>query len=646
MNNKASDKFEILSGRQQILQRPQMWIGSMDARSQSMHIISDNKIEHKEVVSIPAFSKIINEIIDNSLDALISSKQTNGKIKVKMTSDTIIVEDNGPGIPVVKKDISQITDTSISAEEKKKLADTYLPEVAWTRLFSGTNFQDSADKMTVGSHGIGSKAAAIFSTKFIGRTDDGKHSCKVTAVNNLEKSTCKVNETSGSTGTRVEFMPDLTKFKLTEIEQVYHDIIYQRLLCLAITFPDISFSFNGKTLNITGKKFVSMFSDTVVYQPFDRGFIGIYRNENDEFNFCTYVNGLALNRGGSHVDYVINQLVNPIREKLVKRYKDIKPADIRNKLSLIVFMRDFPNTKYDSQTKETLTNAPSEVSAYFNGSIDFELLAKHILRNESIIDPIVETFKLKEELKHRLALKNVTKSKVKIDADKFISSTGPERKYLLICEGWSACSGISQALGRNGTAYYASRGVPLNVTDCKTSQIIKNKEFSDMMSILGIDPTHDKNDDISYDTIVHANDSDIDGTRIAGLYMGWWLRFAPALFNKNKIARLMTPYVILWEDTKMTKIHKAFYDMESYKRYEAEHNVDRFKKNLFKGLGSWSKDQFQRLFDTSPNGIKDYLQYIQLDDNGKLIADNWLKGDSADKRKEYLRQYSLDIDRV
>lgn len=646
MKQTKDNKFQILSGRQQILTRPQMWIGSMDARTQSMFVVADDKIKYKEATFIPAFRKIIDEITDNSIDAIISSKQTDGHIKVNMTKDTITINDNGPGIPVIKKDISQIVDTSISAEEKAKLADTYLPEIAWTRLFSGTNFNDDVDKITVGAHGIGSKATAIFSTKFTGRTDDGKKVCTVTAKDNLETSSCKITKSSGRTGTTVTFMPDLQRFKLTEIEQIYSDLVYQRLLCLAITFPDVKFSFNGKRINITARKFASMFAEDVIFQSFDKGFVAIYHNELDEFNFCTYVNGLSLLRGGSHVDYIINQTVAPVRDKLVRRYKTIKPADIRNKLSLVVFMRDFPNSKYDSQTKETLTNAPSEVVTYLDKAIDFSKLALQIQRTPSIIDPIVETFKLKEEVKNRVALKQIGRTRPKIDADKFISATGPDQQYMFICEGHSACSGISQALGRKGISYFASRGVPLNVRDCKTAQIIKNKEFSDIVSILGIDPASHDNKSITYDTIVHANDSDNDGTHILGIYLGWWMKFGPELFNQKQIARLMTPYVILWQDNKMTKIHKAFYNMHSFKAYSAEHDISKYKVNLFKGLGSWSKDQFKRLFDTSPNGIKDFLQYITLDEHGKLHIDNWLKGNAADERKAYLRQYTLDVDQI
>ena len=314
----SDTKFEVLTGRLQILKRPTMWIGAIDPTQQEMFIVNEDKVEHKNVEFIPAFRKILDEILDNSLDALIVHRNASGSIKVKIDDDSVYIEDDGPGIPVVKKQLTDAELKNLPKEEADKIKGSYIPEIAWTRLFSGTNFQDSENKTTIGSHGIGSKATAIFSTRFIGKTDDGKHSCTVKAVNNLEKSTCKVDKTSGRTGTSVEFWPDLQRFKLAKIEQVYSDLMYQRLLCLAITFPKIKFSFNGKRININDKKFLKLFSENIEFVTFDRGFIGVFPNESDDFNFFTYVNGMHMSRGGEHVNYAAWQLVNPIREKLAR----------------------------------------------------------------------------------------------------------------------------------------------------------------------------------------------------------------------------------------------------------------------------------------------------------------------------------------
>ena len=505
-DNKNISKFEVLTGREQIRRRPQMWIGSMDPITRSMFTVNDEYIEYKDITFIPAFRKICDEILDNALDALIQHRNSNGNIKVKMDDDHVYIEDDGPGIPVVKKQLSESELKSLPKEESEKLSNSYIPEIAWTRLFSGSNFQDSDNKTTIGAHGLGSKCTSIFSTKFIGKTDDGKKQCIVKATNGLEKSTCKVDKSSGKTGTIVEFWPELPIFKISKIEQVYHDLMYQRLFCLAITFPNIKFSFNGKRINVNDKKFLKMFSEDIEFATFKNGFIGIYPNINDEFNFFTYVNGMHMSRGGSHIDYIINQITNPIREKLCKKYKTLKPADIKNKFTAVVFMRNFANPKFDSQTKETLTNLPSDISAYFTNEVNFQDLAKKILKNNAIINPIIETFKIKEELKARQELKSV--KKVKVKSDKYMSPIGSQCN-LFLCEGASAQSSLCSCLGREGNGFYALRGLPINTLDNSIQKIAANQEFKDVMNLLGLDITKDNiNQNMLFERVVIATDAD------------------------------------------------------------------------------------------------------------------------------------------
>ena len=150
-----------------------------------------------------------------------------------------------------------------------------------------------------------------------------------------------------------------------------------------------------------------------------------------------------------------------------------------------------------------------------------------------------------------------------------------------------------------------------------------------------------KTDDSNY-VLTH----NCDGTHIQSIYIGWFLKFGKELFSMKKVARLMTPLVILWADAKKTKIYKAFYSLGEYKDYETKHDISRYPKNYFKGLGSWSPEQFQHLFDSSPNGIEDYLQYFNIDENGETYVDDWLNSEKTDVRKQYLREYNLDIEKV
>ena len=636
----SEHKFEVLTGRLQILQRPTMWIGAVNKTTQKMFILTDDKVEHREIEYVPGFKKICDEILDNSLDALIAHSNASGSIKVKIDEEKVSIEDDGPGIPVVKKKLSEIEEKNLPAEEARQIKNSYLPQLAWTRLFSGSNFQDDENKTTIGAHGVGSTATAIFSTKFIGKTDDGKKSCVVKSIDNMEKVSCKVGDTSGKSGTIVEFWPDLKRFGLNKIDQVYFDLMYQRLLCLAITFPKIKFSFNGKKIDNNEKKFLKLFSENVVSASFDKGFIGIYPNDSDEFNFFTYVNGMHMSRGGSHVDYMSWQIVSPIRDKLVKKYKTIKPADIRNRLSIVVFMRDFPNPKFDSQTKETLTNAQSEISNYLNNKIDFEKLAKDILKNNAVMTPIIDMFKIKEELKARQELKQA--KKVKVKSDKYFPGIG-EKKYLFLVEGLSAGGGLMKCLGRDGKYFYCLRGLALNAYDSSIQKIAANQEIKEVMNILNLDLTKkdDESQVIEFDKIVIATDADVDGINIASMLMGWWYKLCPSLYKQHKIYRLNTPIVII-EDAK-ENIKKWFFNLDDFKKWEATNNDKKLKIVYLKGLGSLSTSQLDYII--KQQGFESLLEEYTLDDMSDEYFKNWL-GPDAEPRKKYMKEYSFDINSI
>lgn len=637
--NKHADKFEVLTGREQIRRRPQMWIGSMDPVVRTMFVVGENKVERKDVSFIPAFRKICDEILDNALDALIQHRNSKGSIKVKMDDEHVYIEDDGPGIPVVKKQLTEAEIKSLPKEEAEKIKNSYIPEIAWTRLFSGSNFQDSENKTTIGAHGLGSKCTSIFSTKFVGKTDDGRNQCVVKAVNGLEKSSCKVDKSSGSTGTIVEFWPELPMFKLSKIEKVYQDLMYQRLFCLAITFPDIKFSFNGKRIAVNDKKFLKMFSEDIEFATFKNGFVGIYPNASDEFSFFTYVNGMHMSRGGSHIEYVANQVVAPIREKLCRKYKTIKPADIKNKLTVVVFMRNFANPKFDSQTKETLTNLPSDVSSYFAGEVDFDALSKAVLRNEAIVGPVIETFKIKEELKARKELKAV--KKVKVRSDKYMGPIG-SRLYLALCEGASAMSGISSCLGRNGIGYYAMRGVPLNAYDSTMQKIVANQELKDILNILGLDIAKtDGRKDIDFERVLITTDADADGNHITAMLIGWFCKFAPNLFDEGRVCKLVTPLIVV-KDQK-DKMVQWFFNVPDFKAWEAKNAGHKYKVIYLKGLGSWAREDLIELIDK--NGLQNFILEFRLDEDGKVYVEDWL-GSDAEKRKKYLREYAFDINQA
>lgn len=623
-------EFKALDDISHVLTVPARYIGSVNPSTIETYLFNDGKFEFKSVEYTSGLLKIIEEILDNSVDAYLNaSKRQPITIKVKIDTTSVEIADTGCGIPVVK-----YTDTTGNLPE---LNGKYLPELAWGRLKSGGSFKEH--RVGAGTHGEGSSLTNIFSKVFIGETDDGKKKCKVSCKNNMRDIKTKVSDSSGKTGTTVYFEPDLVRFNLKEITKIHADLIYQRLINLAIAFPELKFYFNGSRVNINVKNFIKLFSEYGEFVKSDNTIIGVFPSTTDEFQQYSYVNGLRIKDGGVHIDYVLSKLIGPIKDKLERKCKNIKPADIKNRIGLVVFLKDFENPQFHSQTKDVLANEMSAVARHVGDAIDFDKFAKVILKNEAIINPIVDIFKLKEELKARSELKKVKKIRVK--SDKYMSPID-KREYLALCEGASAMSGISACLGRKNIGYYAMRGVPLNAYDSTMQRIVANQELKDIINILDLDITKgSEKKEISFDRVLITTDNDADGQHITAMLIGWFKRFSPTLFVEGKICKLITPLIIV-EDNKGKILH-YFFNVPEFKAWEAKNPSNKHKITYLKGLGSWEKFQLQELIDKF--GLDNFILEYKLSKEGEVYIDDWL-GPDADKRKKYLREFTLDINNV
>jgi len=389
----------------------------------------------------------------------------------------------------------------------------------------------------------------------------------------------------------------------------------------------------------TPKKYIEMFSGSSDNYELHQGenfFFAILPNELDDFRQFSYVNGLNVQSGGTHIDYITTEIVNRIREALSKRHKAIKPGDIRNKLMVVASMRDFKDLKFASQTKENVTNSITEIKSYF-GDINFDNLAKKILKNSSIIDPITEVYKLKEELKKRQELKNAEKEVKKPKSDKFMPPIGSWENCFL-CEGDSAANSVSKILGRKGNGFFAMFGVPPNAYDTDVSALIKSDKITDLRNILNLKLSTSNQENINFKNIVITTDFDLPGHFIAGQLIGLFARFAPNLFEEGRIKRFITPLIIA-KDSK-EKIVAWFYSFDSYREFENK-NTKKLTFEYKKGLGSWDQEELDYII--SQDTLENMLEVFSIDDISKDSLDNWLKTSNADIRKTMLEGYEFNI---
>ena len=583
------------TSREHILERPNMYIGSSNVNTYNEYVIDGDVIVKKDIEYIQGLLKIINEIIDNSVDVAIKTDFNKcDKIDVVVTDTYVQVTDNGTGIPVKKNDEGE-----------------YLPFVCWGYAMSGSNFDDDGNRKHIGMNGVGSYCTNVWSKKFTGISDDGENRYEITFKDNASSYVDTVKK-SQSRGVTVKFYPDLDRFGITEIDSIYSQIIKLRLINLNMCFPKITFTFNGSKIKFKNfDEYLKMFNKPYESYICDDYLIAVMPS--DDYEQYSFVNGLYTKDGGTHVDYVSEYISNGIKDKLSKKYKDLKKSDIKNKLKIVVFIKNFNNAKFNSQTKEKLTNTISEIK-----NIIGELDIKKILKNENIINPIIDIFKIKEEYKRKQELKQIEKTK-KIKSDKYFPAT-KDAKYLMICEGESALGSLMPSFGLSQCGYYVLKGKPLNVWSASQQKFTANKELSTLYSII-------KNE--SYQKIVFATDEDLDGLHIRALLSGFVHKYLPGY--ELRVGVLHTPIVAFFKNE---KIHRWIYSLSE--KLECKKGEKSF---YFKGLGSWEKSDLQHVIET--DGLDRMIITVDFKDADTSLSE-WL-GDDSTPRKKYILKNEFSI---
>lgn len=214
------NKIIELSDRDWVLIRPGVMLGSVDNKEEELLLFNeDSKLEYQKVNYVPALYKMINEILDNSIDEAV---RTNFKfatnIKVTISDTTVVVEDDGRGVPL----------DSV--------------EIAFTKLRAGTNFsEETRAESSIGTNGVGSAIVNIFSESFIITSFVGTKACELACYDNMGKiNEVKFFKTKKRNGTVVVFKPDLERLGVERIDETYIKLLSYRLFNISQNF-DINF---------------------------------------------------------------------------------------------------------------------------------------------------------------------------------------------------------------------------------------------------------------------------------------------------------------------------------------------------------------------------------------------------------------------
>jgi DNA gyrase/topoisomerase IV subunit B len=577
----SKEEFKILTARDHVRTRIGMYMGSASREEVDRFVLG----EWKKSVYVPALSKMIDEILDNSIDEAIRTNfQFANKINVSIEDDRVTVTDNGRGIPQ-----EEVYDETT---QQKILR----PVAAWTKVNAGTSFDDS--RVTIGTNGVGSAATNFLSSKFVGKTWQNGKLVEVNCKNGGLDVKVNVKDREGN-GTEVSFVPDFSLFEvssLSELDTV--SLLEDRLTSLQMAFPEIAFSFNKKRIQVSNiKKYASMFTseDASVVTEISRDLTFFFASSEDGFRSNSFVNGVNTRQGGAYVDFIVNGIVDELSVMIKRRHKiEVAKNTIKGGLTFVMFARNFTNPKFDSQTKERLTNTMGNVKEHYEYANvkDFSYLAKKIFAANDIIDPIIEAQLAKKLAADKRAATLAQKKLKKVKVAKHISANADDAT-LKIVEGDSAMGFLLKVRDPNKVGAFPLRGVIMNTWDMKPADVLKNKELSELVAILGLDITDPNSvDDMTYGSIATLTDADHDGIgHISPLLIAFFYKFWPRLFKEKRIKITRTPIMISTKD-KETKWFYTYDDANVFKTSEKG-----WKHRYIKGLGSLTEEEYDRIIN-------------------------------------------------
>ena len=591
-----SEVFEVLSDREHTLKKAHIMVGSLAEEEYNTYING----KYTSLSVVPALLVIIREIIDNSIDEFARSGMTAAtKIKITMDAMSLTVEDNGRGIPIERY---------INEENK---IDEWRPVLCWTQLRAGTSFTNH----TIGpsSNGVGSSVANILSLVFKGETWDGNNYCKVTCSDNMGNKAVHIEKKKHSTGTKVYIEPDFERFGVVGFTPDHIAAAKERIVALSSVYPEITFTFNGEKIRTKkAKEYLEVYEKPYVLCERDNYFFAVMPTELDEYYHQSYIDGLYVRNGGTHEMYVSRELSYVLRDLIKKKHKiDMSPAEIKRGFFLCFNARFFPSLKFDSQTKERLTNSEAEVKAYL-GEVNFEKLAKDILNTPEIIEPIIEAKLAKQIAAEKRAITLEQKKMTKKYVEKHIpaKSKKVENTVLLLTEGDSAKGMGEKVRDIEKHGFYPMRGCVMNTFGMKDKDVLENKELNDIMTILGLKfhmSAKEIKEELLYGKIGIMADGDLDGYHINSLVINFLSRW-PELFKQRKVYVVTSPMYIFTKN-KGKKNEERVY---CYNKKEYEDVRDKYKGcelRYIKGLGSLRPKEYRDVLDNIDRWL-----CVELDD--------------------------------
>ena len=530
-------------------------------------------------------------------------------------------------------------------------------------LLTSSNYDDDQEKVTGGRNGYGAKLCNVYSKEFIVETADAKSKKKYkqTWTDNMSKmGKATIVANKGEDFTMITFSPDFKKFKMDGMDDDFEALAKRRVYDLAGTSKGVKVYLNGERIKINNfKRYMEMYtkaikkergeealsdtSDIITDSPDKRWEIG-FAVSDGTFQQVSFVNSIATTSGGTHVNYIADQICTKLADIVKKKNKGgpaLKIPQIRNHIFLFVNCL-IVNPAFTSQTKEQLTTKHTQFGSKCNVSDEF---LKKIAKTE-VVDNILHFAQQKAD---QILKKSDGNRRSRMDNPKLTDANKAGTRdgwqcTLILTEGDSA-KGLAVAgrsvVGPDLFGVFPLRGKLLNVRDASVDQVSKNAEIQNIKNILGLKHKTEYRDckNLRYGHIMIMTDQDHDGSHIKGLLINFLQVQYPSLLRIPEfLIEFITPIMKVYKgDPKQPTKSRSFFTMPEYEVWKEEHRHERgWLHKYYKGLGTSTTEDAQIYFRDLDKHLKDF--HVMQENEPELIELAFSKK-KADERKRWLGEF-------
>jgi len=636
--------IQVLEGLEAVRKRPGMYLGDPHDGSALHHCIW--------------------EVVDNAVDEHLAGYNTTVEVNLEKDGSVTVI-DHGRGIPVGKH-----------PEEKISAA-----EVIMTKLHAGGKFDNEAYKVAGGLHGVGVSAVNAVSERLTMTIYREGKVWSQEYVRGKRKAALKATGKSDTTGTTINFKPDMTIF--SDIIEFDFEQINTRMRRTAFLNAGLRIwmrDFRGEdavevehkydgglkeyVMAMNEKK--EVVHDEVLHilgsKQGDKGEVHVevamqWTDAYSEIIHC-FTNIIHNTDGGTHLSGLKGSLTRTINSyaqsrKLLKNVSSLSGDDVREGLSAVISIKH-PDPSFNAQTKSKLVT--SEVTGIVEQIVN-EKLGEYFEENPSVARIIVDKSVLASKARDAARkARDLTRRKGVLEGGGLpgqladCQSKDPAECEIYIVEGESAGGSAKTARDRRTQAVLPLRGKILNVErqQRNLTKVFSNEQIQRMIRAFGAGVGNEEEDEgafnpekLRYGKLIIMTDADIDGAHIRALILTFMWRFMRRAISNGNVYIAAPPLFSVSRGKHTEWVHSEKDRDAAVKRLHKEAPTAKIDVQRYKGLGEMNPEQ---LWETTMDPEARTMMKVEIKDAEEADAlFTILMGEDVPDRRAFIENNATKV---